>query len=83
MSKFPITSSVPFPDKPPAREAKYPWTSMSAGDSFFAPEHTTAFGMDWPRLTTAYGRKCVPGSVWRVRTVVEDGIQGVRVWRIS
>ena len=83
MSQFPITSSIPFLEKPPAREAKYPWAYMSPGDSFFAPEHTTACGTGWPRIATAYGRKCVPGSVWRIRTVVEDGIQGVRVWRIS
>ena len=84
-----IQTAVPIPPRG-ARGAthpnrKWPWVTMQIGDSFFAPGYRngqTCKGSG-PVMTTTQAMKQVPGSHWLVRTVVEDGVRGVRVWRLK
>lgn len=58
--------------------SKYPWEQMDIGDSFFVPEPDagavrSAASAARKRLSTRY--KCSKR--------VEDGVAGIRVWRIE
>ena len=58
--------------------AKYPWRAMDVGDSFFVPGNkasamTSAAAMTARRL----------GCKYTTRTVTENGVKGVRVWRVE
>lgn len=66
---------MPSPAKPPP---KYPWRSMAVGDSFFIAGLTVA------KLASlaAWGRKAT-GYRFTCRTVTENGVAGVRVWRVE
>jgi hypothetical protein len=62
---------------PPAR-MKYPWTAMGVGDSFFVPgKNTSSTRICNPPTLTEQGWK------FAMRTVTEDGVKGVRVWRTA
>lgn len=78
MSEIKIDKHVPLPigygNKP-----KYPFHDMSVGDSFFTEALLT-------NLTSILNqqrvrRKNPVVGQFTMRTVVEDGIKGVRVWR--
>jgi hypothetical protein len=74
---FEIDKNVPLPPnagKPGG--GKYPWASMEIGDSFFAPGKVGA------RVATA-GKRGGGQSKFTIRTVTENGVRGVRVWRIA
>lgn len=75
-SPIKIESNVPCPlDHRNAR--RYPWDQMEIGDSFFLPHATpqsiACVGRSWGK------RRNVKFSV---RAVVENGVEGTRVWRI-
>jgi hypothetical protein len=59
-----------------ARPAKYPWRTMAVGESFFAAGRTP---------TSIHGdvRKYHRPLRVRARSVMINGIRGVRVWRIA
>ena len=61
--------------KHPQRTTRYPWPKMGMGDSFFAPDRTTAQLI----MAANFYRKDNPG--FRVTCRAIDG--GVRVWRIA
>lgn len=65
-----IQKGLPTPNK---RLNRYPFSKMEVGDSFFAP-HTPAASI----LTSA--RRHRPKR-FTTRSVVENGVRGVRVWR--
>lgn len=80
-----IDRDVPLPSRvwsggPPT---KWPWKSMEPGDSFFAAGYTTKSKTSARVFSSSHGRKMVPGSNWCIRHCVENGISGVRVWRIA
>lgn len=78
-----IDTDVPLPDAYRSR-TRFPWKDMEAGQSFFAPGYKTA-GMAGPgkQMNLSHPRLSVPGSKWTVRTVTENGVSGVRVWRVA
>ena len=80
MSAIAIDKGVPLPalkgGKGPV--PLYPWREMDVGDSFFVPEAKT------PRITgNAAGVAKRTGFKFSVRAVTENGVKGVRVWRVS
>lgn len=80
-----VDKCVPVPAALSAK-GKFPWLQMSVGDSFFAPNYVQAKHMrknGEKTLTMAFPRTKVPGSKWVTRTVTENGIRGVRVWRVA
>jgi hypothetical protein len=71
---YPITAAIPPPTLGSGRRSiKYPYSKLKVGESFFAPVD----GIDitrWRRLT---------GNQYTQRKVVENDIQGIRIWRIA
>jgi len=60
------------------RAAKYPFRSMVVGDSFFVGNvNPRTFG---PYVHTVGVRL---GASFRARVTTEDGVKGMRVWRIE
>lgn len=76
---FELTNTIPIPKKRhPGRRAKYPFRVMRAGDSFFVPNmkaHTVYQAAKNAAKRDSRGLKFV------VRTTVEGGVAGTRVWR--
>ena len=76
---YELTNTIPVPKKThPGRRAKYPFRVMRAGDSFFVPNM---------KATTLYqaaknaAKRDGRGFKFVVRTTVEGGVAGTRVWR--
>jgi len=74
---FQIDKNVPAPYA--QRNRKFPWGEMQPGDSFFVPSRTTRTMGG----TLGQARKQYPDWVLVARTVTEDGVKGVRVWRVE
>ena len=75
-----IDKNVPMPS--PGRagshgNARYPWREMAVGDSIFMKlpeaENMSAAARFFAYSNKEYG--------FTSRTVVEDGVKGIRVWR--
>lgn len=59
------------------RPRTYPWPQLEVGKSVFFPKRNTK-----AISTSLYNwRKMNPAHEYIVRTVNEDGVKGVRVWR--
>lgn len=79
---YPINDGIPIP--PPAYAShghssrkKYPVAELGVGQSFFVPDgNPNAFnGAVWYHVQK--------GKAFAVRTVVENGREGIRVWRVE
>ena len=68
-----VEKGIPIP--PTSNRGKYPWLQMEVGDSFFAPGRKTS------QIGSCYNR--IVGKTFRSRTRIENGVKGVRVWRIE
>ena len=69
-----IDDNIPIPEK---RTHKYPFGNMKVGQSFFAPN----IGRDYP--LSSLGNKRFHPKKFRQSTVTENGVTGLRVWRIE
>ena len=74
-----IDSHIPAPLLP---NQKYPFKHMQPGDSVFFPGENLAH-KHHPAYSTA--RNYVKRHGWRitVRSVVEQGERGIRIWRVG
>ncbi len=76
-----IDKNVPVPEENWRGEmAHYPLSGMAVGDSFFAQGKSSA------AVGNAARRWCAQHDISRkftCRTVTEDGVKGVRCWRVS
>ena len=83
MTAFPVASSIPIPPKPKrgnpgfGKPATYPWADMKVGSSFFVP---LARGKGFTAHTARMKQNPNNGT-YEMRRVVENGTDGVRVWR--
>jgi hypothetical protein len=59
--------------------AKYPFAQLDVRDSFFVPGKTTG-GIS---SSVANARARLPGRRFVSSTVTENGVTGVRVWRVQ
>ena len=75
MPDIKIDKNVPLPKRSGAR--KYPWASMQVGDSFFISL------LSMPTRNSLYACAKWAGIKISVNSVTEDGVRGVRVWRIA
>ena len=75
-----IDKNVPCPpqQRRGGRPFKYPFPELEVGDSFFVAKKTTATFAS----TVSSARKRL-GITLVTRTVEEDGVSGVRVWRVG
>ena len=87
MTTAKIDKDMPIPPPRRSATAKWPWHDMQPGDSFFAPGYVQVLAqrtVDKERLlTTSAGKWTTPGTSWASRLVTEDGVRGVRVWRVK
>ena len=76
---IPIDRNIPQP-RAKTGKRKYPWPEMKEGDSFFVPgkkaKELTGVAMDWVKHNDL-------NWIFRSSTVVEDGVEGARIWRIK
>jgi hypothetical protein len=73
-----IESNIPIPPRGDGSRETYPFSKMAVGDSFFAPGATTQkLAGSFSTQRRRYGRK------FSVRTLTENGVKGVRVWRVA
>jgi hypothetical protein len=79
MSEIKIDKGVPVPPLTQGRRMKYPFRQMEVGDSFFVPGVKTSSGFSG----CLHGVRKSTGWTFTCRSRVEDGVQGVRVWRIE
>ena len=71
-----IQSNIPIPEDHRGGFYRYKWDEMGIGDSFFVP------GISIQSLSSAANRAAARFEMrFTCRTVTEDGIEGVRVWR--
>ena len=84
MNEFKIEKGVPLPGVN-GKRSRYPWKDMSPGESVFLPGRriSAAAPGDGPIITTGHPGRSVPGTKWAMRTVTENGVSGVRVWRTA
>ena len=73
--EFVIDKDVPVPDK--IKKYKYPLREMEIGDSFFIPARVPSQMSSYISVS-----KSATGFEYTSRSVIEDGIKGVRVWRV-
>lgn len=73
---FDVEMSVPMP-KP---KNTYPFSSMKAGDSFFVPDGGVNAICS---AAKQWGRRNATNTMFRCRTRTENGVKGVRCWRVS
>lgn len=76
MSSFPVDDHIPLPNDI-GRRAKYPWKEMAVGHSFFVPGMPDSIRKGLP---SAAGRANIKIAT---RTVSENGVTGIRVWRVA
>ena len=75
-----IDKHVPVP--PGATKRKYPFGDMAPGDSVFFPGENRA-DKHHPAYMSA--RNYVRRNGWQitVRSVIENGVKGIRIWRVA
>ena len=73
---YEIEKGIEAPEKRQGREPKYPWKELTIGDSFFVCAGRY-FASSANHAQKRYGVTLV------TRTRVENGVKGVRVWRIE
>jgi len=78
---FVLENNIPIPaSRKSSGVCKYPWEDMKIGQSFFVP---------LSELTSEDARPSPPDSLkktgYRVQTrkLIENGVCGIRVWRIN
>ncbi|RID91871.1 hypothetical protein D2N39_11580 [Gemmobacter lutimaris] len=74
-----LRRGIPMPEVVSGRRAKYPWDDMEVGESFFiggVSESTISSS----RLTA---QKRLEGRKFAVRSVTENGVEGVCAWRVE
>ncbi len=84
MSEFKVDKNIALWVKPPGGpKQKYPFPNMDVGDSFFVPGGATC-GVRKNRVyaaATAYGR--THNMRFSGRMAKENGVEGVRIWRVE
>ena len=70
-----IDTNIPIPKPRSGHKAYYPWKELEIGESFFVPGKRKATG--------AYRIKDCETRKFISERRVEDGVEGVRVWRIA
>lgn len=76
-----IISAVPIPPivRNPGRAPRYPFADMKPGDCFYSTDPAKRVR----DAANQYRRNHALGTTWTVRTVVEDGVKGCRLWRVK
>jgi len=74
---YEITDAIPPPSGRGPLNRKYPFGDMEIGQSFFVPNAT----QQTRNTARAWGKN--HGRGFSCRTTIENGVKGLRVWRVS
>jgi len=77
---FKIENKVPIPESAKHNRQKYPFDSMSVGDSFFVSSSISKVNTV-RRITVTWQHKL--GMKFATSERTEDGVHGTRIWRIK
>lgn len=77
---YEIEKGIKIPVRKSSRPAKYPWRQMELGDSFFVPSGNPSKMIT--RLNPS-SQTQKAGLKFTRRIVEENGVKGVRIWRIK
>lgn len=69
-----IDKGIELPPNSGGRPRKYPWRDMEIGDSFFIPQK---------RYSGLFTGARNAGIKIRTRQMNENGVDGIRVWRVE
>lgn len=72
--QFKIEQGIEIPERR-GRSKLYPFSQMNIGDSFFIPGKTSQ------SISTNFGHH--KPMKFSARTMEENGVKGVRVWRVA
>ncbi len=72
-----IDSKVPIPAPKVGPLAKYPFKTLKVKDSFFVPDANRSLQV------YAFNRAKQLGMQIATRTVVENEVKGLRIWRVK
>lgn len=77
-SMFNITKNVPLPKRKhgSGRRSIYPFKDMDVNDSFFVPNKKVF-------TSNRFYEKNNPKTKFSIRRVTENGVKGIRVWRVK
>lgn len=76
VTEIKIDNNIPIPLV--RGKSKYPFAKLEIGESFFVPEKSTNFlGAIRAKFARILSRKFI------IRSVTENGVKGIRVWRVS
>lgn len=83
MGDYKIDRGVEIPET--ETRSKYPYRDMRVGDSIFLPRPDTHGPRAWANgvRSTFIAHTKRYGGAFTTRSVVEDGVSGVRVWRME
>ena len=84
-SEFAISSDIPLPSIQRGggvRESKYPFSKLEIGQSFFVKSTPKAFASTISGQNRKFA-KSTPKRKFTLRAVTENGVNGVRVWRMA
>lgn len=80
-SMFKIDDGIPV--APVQKTSKYPVADLEVGQSFFVPlDGKTSTGIQGA-LNSAAKPERAKGKSFVTRTITEDGVEGVRIWRVE
>lgn len=71
---YELEDNIPMPEK----KSKYPFKDMKVGQSFFAPDKNS----NQMNNASSHWRKKL-GWRFESMTVMENGVEGCRVWRVE
>ena len=81
---YSIDNGLPIPKDEVFGNRKYPWKDMVPGDSFFVEcRKNEDKNKARNRLLGATNNRRQHSEKYAVRIVTEDGVEGVRVWRVK
>lgn len=88
MTNFALSNDVAIPARKSSKPSKYPFEAMEINQSFFVPNKTNDEGESVPAISPstvsgANNRLKAAGRRFIRRDVSEDGVDGVRVWRVA
>ena len=78
---YEIEQGVKIPET--SRRSKYPWGKMKVGDSFFVPTPKETNIAAHSTSIRAAGIRTLGKGMTTVKVVTENGVEGVRAWRIK
>lgn len=79
--KFVIESGIPLAAR--RKGQKYPFDRLGVGDSFFVAGDKNHIASVRTLLSRQIRMGEHPGREFATRTVTEDAVKGVRVWRVA